>query len=163
MTPDQVNALMPLLASKFIQRREPVAQQFGTGGYRPLRDSETKKPLAIFNKTTLTEHLSGTKTYGHYMLDQNDMTKLFVLDIDLTQAGFVPAKDLNMTDPSDEDYQAWVRSFIMRPSYATSGTSAARQPTGTPVHQVPAHATREYVRKFYLRPSRHSYCGGVHR
>lgn len=142
MTRDQaqIDTLMPLISKRFIQRREPVAQQFDGGGYRPLRDMKTKVPTARFDRTTLTEHLSEKKTYGHYLLDQNDMTKLFVLDIDLTVAGFVPARNLNMTDPSDEDYQAWVRSFYCVPKLRDIWHS--RRPDNLPA--------RKYI-KYQLR------------
>ena len=152
----QIDALLPLISKKFIQRREPVAQQQPQrdgegGGYRPLRDKETKVPTVIFNKTTLTEHLSGTKTYGHYLLDQDDMTKLFVLDIDLTQAGFVPMKQLNMTDPSDENYDQWVRSFYCVPNLRDIWHS--RRPENKPA--------RDYI-KYQLRMMINMLAASVH-
>jgi hypothetical protein len=110
VTDDQNLEIAKLLGQHFIQRREPIAQQTASGGYRPMRD-QNKVPTATFGKATLLQHLSGTATYGHYMLDHDDMTKLFVLDVDLTKMGFVPTKYLP-AEATDSDYEAWVRSFV---------------------------------------------------
>ena len=113
LSDNQVAQLVPLLAKKFIQRRDPIAQQMGSGGYRPLRDDEGK-PYTVFDRQTLTAHLKGGATYGHYLLDSQDKCKLFVLDIDLTKTGTVPTLALN-PDPTETDYEAWVGSFVVTP------------------------------------------------
>lgn len=113
LSPEQIKQLMPLLAKNFIQRRDPVAQQTRDGGYRPLRDSHGT-PSVIFDRDTLTQHLSGTNTYGHYMLDKDDKCKLFVFDIDLTKTGLVPTIEL-APDATEEQYESWVASFVRVP------------------------------------------------
>jgi len=117
MTLDQnaINALIPLYMNKFIQRVDPVAEQNLDGSYKPLRDFRTKVSTLKFNNHVITDHLSAKRTYGHYMLDQSSKTKLFVLDVDLTKEGFVPTVPLNREDPTDEDYDQWVQSFVFTP------------------------------------------------
>lgn len=151
MTPDQVSALMPLYAKKFIQRRDPIAIQTSSGGYRPLRDSTTKIPTAKFDKTTIGAHLNKQATYGHYMLDDAGMTKLFVFDIDLSKHGFVPMQPLNMEDPTDSDYEAWVRSFICVPNLRDFWHSRTRE----------AAPGRAYIKR-QLRVLGNTFASSVH-
>jgi hypothetical protein len=153
VTDDEKLALAKLLGQHFIQRREPVAQQTASGGYRPMRDQD-KKPTAIFGKKTLFEHLAGTQTYGHYMLDANDVTKLFVLDIDLAQWGFLPGTALP-ADATDSDYEAWVRSFYLTTDLRSVWHSRKRQ-------DVPARAYIKYQLRLLsnqLAASTHSLLG----
>jgi len=86
------------LAKKFIQRRDVKAIQFDDGSYCPdiklesldrMNSSNRLAPYGPvgFKMTHLQDHLSGHKTYGHYMLDQDGMCKLFALDIDLEKVG----------------------------------------------------------------------------
>lgn len=137
MSEEETDALIKLYAKNFIQRREPVALQTHDGGYRPLRDAETKLPTVVFNRQVLKDHISGDKTYGHYLLDAGNITKLFVLDVDLTKAGFVPRATLNITDPTDQDYENWVRSFVCVPDLRAVWHSRAR-------HDQPARAYIKY-------------------
>lgn len=75
--------LAKLLGQLFIARPETKAIQNQAGEYRPLRGEK-------FTKQDLLDHLTGTKTYGHYMIDDKDQVKLFCFDIDLEQTGKLP-------------------------------------------------------------------------
>lgn len=91
------------IAKKFIQRRDVKAIQFNDGSYCPDTrleeiDNERRAKGEQSNKLQpygpvgfkmphLREHLSGEKTYGHYMLDADGICKLFAFDIDLEKEG----------------------------------------------------------------------------
>jgi hypothetical protein len=84
------------LAKKFITRRDVKAIQFDDGTYCPdsrLAEIDAEKgtnklapygPVG-FKMTHLQQHLSGERTYGHYMLDQDGNCKLFAFDVDLVK------------------------------------------------------------------------------
>lgn len=75
-----------LYAKRFIQRRDVKAVQFSNGGYSPDRELKhlgQHGPEVGFQMHHLHNHLNGVATYGHYLLDQDDMTRLFAFDIDL--------------------------------------------------------------------------------
>jgi hypothetical protein len=86
------------LAKKFIIRRDVKAIQFDDGSYCPdtrLAEIDAAKgtnklgpygPVG-FKMSHLQRHLSGEQTYGHYLLDQDGMCKLFAFDIDLEKTG----------------------------------------------------------------------------
>jgi hypothetical protein len=108
---EELHKLVNLLASRFIQRRKPYAIQVGDGGYRPNREG-------TFNRQLLWNHLTGVQTVGHYLLDESDQCKLFVLDIDLRPAdpdhknapGYLPTVVLQ-PDPNDQEIYEWESSF----------------------------------------------------
>lgn len=77
------------LAALFIARPDVKAEQFGPtpnhpkGGYMPVEGK--------FTKADLIAHLSGEKTYGHYVVNPADgKCKLFCFDIDLNAQGTLP-------------------------------------------------------------------------
>lgn len=86
------------LAKKFITRRDVKAIQFDDGTYCPdtrLAEIDAEKgsnklapygPVG-FKMTHLQQHLSGERTFGHYMLGQDGMCKLFAFDLDLEKVG----------------------------------------------------------------------------
>lgn len=67
--------LAALIAKRFIQRRDIKAVQHRNGAYSPV---ESK-----FTMGDLRDHLSGKRSLGHYLLDENNQCKLFAYDIDL--------------------------------------------------------------------------------
>jgi hypothetical protein len=88
--------LAKLFASRFIQRPDVKAVQLdrnaGTlkqGDWFPdSKIDPEKKPNSPhlphgFQMDHLLAHLAGERTYGHYMLNQDDRCKLFAFDIDL--------------------------------------------------------------------------------
>ncbi len=68
--------LAKLFASKFIARPDLKAQQHADGSYTPLRGSK-------FKASDIDAHIAGEVTYGHYLLNTDDTTKLFCFDLDL--------------------------------------------------------------------------------
>ena len=77
--------LAALFAKRFIQRRDIKAVQFKDGAWSPdreLRNLNGYAPLG-FKMPHLLDHIAGKRTYGHYLLDQNDLCRVFVFDIDL--------------------------------------------------------------------------------
>jgi hypothetical protein len=74
------NAIANLLAQKFIARKDVKAVQF-SNGYMPVLDSD--KQRVGWSRQNLLDHLTGSKTYGHYLLDPDSNCKLFAFDVDL--------------------------------------------------------------------------------
>lgn len=107
--------LVGLIAKKFIQRRDVKAVQFQSGAYIPDRELKDRQgnpnpgrfgPLGFKGKH-LKEHLAGTATYGHYLLDADSKCRLFAFDIDLETTGSwiqLPALDGIDANISDEDF-----------------------------------------------------------
>lgn len=80
------NELANLFAKRFIQRKDVKALQYGDGIWTP----HTKKRKADseripWRREDLLDHIGGTSTFGHYLLDQEDNCKLFAFDIDLCE------------------------------------------------------------------------------
>lgn len=69
--------LVRLLGTRFIQRRDVKAFQAEDGAWYPTREPMT---MADFQA-----HFSGSKTMGHYLLDQDNNCKLFAFDLDLVK------------------------------------------------------------------------------
>lgn len=83
--------LIKLLGTRFIQRRDVKSFQSPNGGWYP-----DKSPMSLQD---FKDHLNGTKTLGHYMVDPGTQTcKLFAFDIDIRKPnekeGYIPL-DLN--------------------------------------------------------------------
>ncbi len=74
--------LAKLFASKMIARPEVKAVQISNGEYRPLHEK--------FSLTDLTDHISGVKTYGHYLVNSTNDCKMFCFDIDMRKTGTLP-------------------------------------------------------------------------
>ncbi|URG17489.1 hypothetical protein Mbo2_119 [Rhodococcus phage Mbo2] len=71
--------LPTLLATHFIARRDVKARQLLTGEYNPDKSH--------WQMANLSDHLAGRATYGHYLVSQENQTKLFAFDIDLEVSG----------------------------------------------------------------------------
>lgn len=73
-----------LIAKRFIQRRDAKAIQYSHGGYTPVTDGDEENPKRLpWMMDDIRAHLARERTYGHYLIDQDNMTKLFAFDIDL--------------------------------------------------------------------------------
>lgn len=60
------------------------AIQHSDGSWAPhTSDGKKDSPRLPWGRAALNEHLAGTKTFGHYMLDTDSTCKLFAFDIDL--------------------------------------------------------------------------------
>lgn len=97
--------LVALIAKRFIQRRDVKAVQFSNGAYSPdkeLKNLGSHAPLG-FKVQHLRDHLAGTATYGHYLLDAESKARLFAFDIDLMKTGsFVKVPDWSQMPPELE-------------------------------------------------------------
>ena len=76
---ENLDEISKTLAQRFIARPDVKAVQSPNGAYRPLRDQP-------FGLADLNNHISGRKTYGHYMLDEKGRCKLAAFDIDTGKA-----------------------------------------------------------------------------
>lgn len=97
-----IDTIANLLASKFIARPDVKAIQFSNGSWAPHceRDPNTHKmdgPRIPWNRTDLRNHISGSSTFGHYMLKGDDTVKLFAFDIDLEKNS---DPEIEVTDPA---------------------------------------------------------------
>lgn len=68
-------SLAGLIAKRFIARPDVHARQGKNGAWRPVE--------APFTKELIDQHLAGEITVGHYVVNQNQQSKLFCLDVDL--------------------------------------------------------------------------------
>lgn len=68
--------LVRLFAEKIIARPDIKAVQNTDGSYMPTRGQG-------FDGASIRAHLAGEATYGHYLLNTDDTTKLFCFDVDL--------------------------------------------------------------------------------
>lgn len=76
------DSVVKLFASKFIARHDIKAIQRRNGDYNPVNSKITRQDLL--------DHLAGTYTYGHYLLNTNSQCKLLAFDIDLEPTGLLP-------------------------------------------------------------------------
>lgn len=92
MTPDEETAIAIGLGKRFIARKDVMAIQGPKGEYRPsvcpcsLPKECKEHPAAPFTVGTITEHLQGRKSYGHYLISPEDnCTKLVAFDLDVVK------------------------------------------------------------------------------
>jgi hypothetical protein len=79
------NSLTNLLASKFIQRKDVKAIQSGSA-YMPVTDTGKRDGNYIpWSRQDLEDHVTGRKSFGHYLVGRDGQAKLFAFDIDLTK------------------------------------------------------------------------------
>lgn len=113
-----------LLAKRFIQRSDVKAVQTTDGKYIPDVKFESGKYGHGFNRQSLQDHLNGVHSYGHYLLDEHDLCKLMVFDIDLRDT--TPKEGQEPPEPgswvnlpwvsdapniTDEQYEAWCQAY----------------------------------------------------
>lgn len=87
--------LADLIASRFIARTDVKAIQHSNSDgeviYSPVRSGKPPNQVNLpWTRDDLEAHLAGTKTFGHYLVNQDDMCKLLCFDIDLEQSGWLP-------------------------------------------------------------------------
>lgn len=99
------NELANLIAKKFIARPDVKAIQMPEGHYivDEVARTHERRP---WNRDALNAHLSGEKTYGHYLLNPDDTCKLFAFDIDLEKND--PSKNFEGTYCLMDDESATV-------------------------------------------------------
>lgn len=101
--------LADLIAKLFISRRDVKAIQ-GSNGHYYVDCSRDRLGNEIhrypWTRAALEAHLEGAKTYGHYLLNKDDTTKLFAFDIDLEE--YKPDKpERKFYYPSAKGDDAW--------------------------------------------------------
>lgn len=91
------NDLAVLYAKRFIQRRDVKAVQFASGAWSPDRELKNLGGFAPlgFKMEHLEQHLAGTHTYGHYLLDDDSNCRMFAFDLDLEKEGWY----IDLVDP----------------------------------------------------------------
>lgn len=67
--------LAKALGQRFIQRRETKAKQFNDGHYEPIHERWTLQDIV--------DHIEGKKTWGHYLVDDENNCRIAAFDIDL--------------------------------------------------------------------------------
>lgn len=78
------NELVKLFASKLISRPDVKAVQHADGSYMPTRTRKGDEVVNVgFKAADIAAHIAGEATYGHYLLNTDDTTKLFCFDLDL--------------------------------------------------------------------------------
>ena len=94
-----------LLASKFIARTDAKAVQNADGVWH-LHTVDGKRESARlgWDRQSLVDHVEGTRTYGHYLLNQQDQCKLFAFDIDLAKSGMLPTVDGLREDVTEKQF-----------------------------------------------------------
>lgn len=80
MSSDSERAVVNLIAKRLIARQDVMAIQAPTGEYRPSRGHG-------FTRESMTAHIRGEKSYGHYLLNSESQSKVFAYDLDLTKTG----------------------------------------------------------------------------
>lgn len=116
-----------LLAKKFIQRRDVKARQGSNGAYYPVTDcqggnctheNDVRLP---FKMSDLHSHLNKQQSFGHYLVDHDDKTKLFAFDVDLEQEGtWVELPDVANLENwyTDAEYDAAIKYHQFNPREA---------------------------------------------
>lgn len=108
------DALANLIARKYIARRDVKAVQHGDGSWSPHTKTGKHDGERIpWSRDDLNAHLSGKRTYGHYLLDTDSTCKLFAFDVDLEKTGFLPSSD-EMIEESFEPHADLRSSWLDR-------------------------------------------------
>lgn len=104
-----------LLAKKFIARQDVKAIQRPDGAWQPhTTDGRKDSPRLKWTMGDLRKHVAGESTFGHYMLGNDSMCKLFAFDIDLEKNN--PANDPNFVG-TWVDSEGQVHAFDARESW----------------------------------------------
>lgn len=122
--------LASLFAQRFIQRRDVKAIQLAkplghldVGDWMPDRkrigtndDGSGIYEYFPLKMSHLLSHIAGDVTYGHYMIDSNDMCRMFAFDIDLEREGsWVKFPNWNECDPfaTPDEQEEWMLSQMV--------------------------------------------------
>lgn len=70
------------IVKRFIERKDVKAKQRGAEYHPVVRGNGERVP---WSRADITAHLSGERSYGHYMVSPEGKAKLFAFDIDLEQ------------------------------------------------------------------------------
>lgn len=87
-------SLADLIAKRFIARRDIKAIQHSDGSFAPhvRRDKDGNEVERYpWRRSDLESHLAKQRTFGHYLLNEDNKCKLFAFDIDLDKSGSYPS------------------------------------------------------------------------
>jgi hypothetical protein len=99
--PDEVEIA---LGKRFIGRRDVKAVQNSDGSYMPdvtnpnYRKEKQEPNYRAWSMPDLRAHVTGEKSYGHYLVDPSGLVKLFAFDIDLRKEGKIRMLDESILD-----------------------------------------------------------------
>lgn len=106
MTTDP-QAIAKLLAGNLIERRDVKAVQTAKGDYMPQRSGTFLVP---FDLKSLTDHVNGKQTYGHYLVKPETQTcRIFVFDLDLNKESSYHDPETNL-DAQINPREVWASS-----------------------------------------------------
>jgi hypothetical protein len=111
-------SLEDLIAKLFIARPDVKAYQAGPGRYvgqyfTHIQPGTRNNPVYLpWTRAAINEHLTGSQTFGHYLLSKDSKTKLFAFDIDLDQVAELPTIPMPIFKESG-DPDEWLNSFQM--------------------------------------------------
>lgn len=162
--------LASLIANRFIQRTDVKAVQMKSGAYMPdvsLEFPAAHEPLGWRGRHVLA-HLEGKQSYGHYLLDQENNTKLFAFDIDLEKTGVwyeMPKWDGIDPNITDEDFEKLTKVHPCNPRevWADRAATQARDWYKWQMSQL-AHKFCGIIRRELGLPCAAAYSGskGIH-
>jgi hypothetical protein len=161
--------LAQIMGERFIQRTDVKAIQFQSGAYVPdnyadLRNPAPYQPLGWLGRHVLA-HIEGKHSYGHYMLDENSMVKLFAFDIDLEKKGTWVEHPKWEEGISDEDFDSETKIHLCNPRelWADRSALAARAWFKWQMSQL-AHMFCSVIKDQLKLPCAAAYSGskGIH-
>lgn len=141
--------LVNLISKRFIARPDVKARQF-ENGYTPVRERGPEGrfdgPNIPWKRQDIVDHLAGTQTFGHYLINTDDTCKLFAYDIDLTKTGLLPS---NVCYGQDGESEIDFDSFIEEPNLRDAWHIKAAPP-GHPLHDPLLWTRREYMKVNFM-------------
>lgn len=157
------------IIEKFVARPDVKAEQMPVttrfpGGYQPVKHINGIDYLE-WELQDLLDHLAGTRTYGHYLLDRDNTCKVFAFDIDLNKTGYLPTLPYPSADAGEEEALEWFDSFRM-----CDDMIAAWHDRSNPARDYLKFAMRSYAQTLQIAiqdleiPSLVAYSGnkGIH-
>lgn len=123
--------LANLLANRFIARPDVKAEQERSGAWHPVCTRNKQGEVTEyfkFTRTDLVNHVTGKKTFGHYLLNQDSQCKLFAFDIDLEKTGFWAPEVTNEQawDIGADSYTGPIEEFNPREAWQDRAHPARR-------------------------------------
>ncbi len=106
--------LIRLIGQRFVSRKDVKAEQAKDGAWYPVREVTSSGkhdgPYVPFSMQDFNDHLTGVRTFGHYVVGTDQTTKFFCFDLDLNKQGFY----LEDPDPDGdpEDFPAIVGNMV---------------------------------------------------
>jgi hypothetical protein len=137
-----VNALdtliQDLFARMFIARPDAKAEQQKDGKWHVhTTDGKSESPRIPWSRDDLQAHISGQRTFGHYLLSTENKCKLFAFDVDIEKAGRLP----NIPFSPEITEEQWTASFYEEPDLRAAWLNRA-------------HPARDYM-KFQFKEIAH--------